>query len=140
MISPVRNWYVLHVGHLEELAKFRSDLKKEGILNPSDHSGYSALEDKVNTLLFIARISDSVLDLKYKIKSIFTDEIQGIVLSTVHKIKGLEADRVFIVRPDLLPMQVAKPWQAIQEKNLQYVAYTRAKLDLIFDNKWSDEE
>lgn len=123
-----------------ELFSFRKDLKKEGILNPKDHSGYTALEDKVMTLLFLARISDSVLDLKHKIKSIFTDEIQGIVLSTVHKIKGLEADRVFIIRPDLLPMQTAKPWQAVQEKNLVYVAYTRAKLDLIFDREWQDEE
>ena len=108
-------------------------------MNPNDHSGYNVLEDKVMTLLFLAKIADSILDLKHKIKSIFTDEIQGIVLSTVHKIKGLEANRVFIIRPDLLPMQTAKPWQHIQEKNLQYVAYTRAKLDLIFDNEWSDE-
>jgi len=121
-----------------ELKNFRNDLMKEGILDPKEHTGYAALEDKVDTLLFLARISDSILDLKHKIKLIFTDEIQGIVLSTVHKIKGLEADRVFIIRPDQLPMQTAKPWQAIQEKNLQYVAYTRAKLDLIFDNDWTD--
>ncbi len=123
----------------KELSDFRADLQKQGIIEPTDHSGYAALEDKVNTLLFLAQISDSVLDLKYKIKTIFTDEIQGIVLSTIHKIKGLEADRVFIIRPDLLPMQTPKAWQAIQEKNLQYVAYTRAKLDLIFDNEWQDE-
>lgn len=122
-----------------ELKSFRKDLKKEGVLNPNEHSGYTALEDKVMTLLFLTRISDSILDLKHKIKSIFTDDIQGIVLSTVHKIKGLEANRVFIIRPDLLPMQTAKPWQHAQEKNLQYVAYTRAKLDLIFDREWSDE-
>jgi len=122
-----------------ELQTYRHDLKKEGILNPKEHSGYTTLEDKVDTLLFLARLADSILDLKYKIKSIFTDEIQGIVLSTVHKIKGLEANRVFIIRPDLLPMQVSKPWQAIQEKNLQYVAYTRARLDLIFDNEWTDD-
>ena len=122
-----------------ELETYRDDLKKDGILNPADHSGYATLEDKVHTLLFLAKIADSILDLKHKIKSIFTDEIQGIVLSTVHKIKGLEADRVFIIRPDLLPMQVSKPWQAIQEKNLQYVAYTRAKQDLIFDNDWTDD-
>jgi superfamily I DNA/RNA helicase len=123
----------------KELSDFRADLQHQGILDPTDHSGYAALEDKVNTLLFLAQISDSVLDLKYKIKTIFTDEIQGIVLSTIHKIKGLEADRVFIIRPDLLPMQTPKAWQAMQEKNLQYVAYTRAKLDLIFDNEWQDE-
>ena len=122
-----------------ELAKFRKDLKSEGVLNPLEHSGYSALEDKVMTLLFLARISESIGDLKMKITTIFTDEIQGIVLSTVHKIKGLEANRVFIVRPDLLPMPNVRSWQYIQEKNLEYVAITRAKLELIYDRTWTDE-
>ena len=124
----------------KELATFRRDLMSEGILNPNEHSGYTALEDKVMTLLFLARLSDSIIDLKYKIKTIFTDEIQGICLSTVHKIKGLEANRVFIIRPDLLPLQNVKSWQYIQEKNLEYVAYTRAKLELIFDRNWTDEK
>jgi len=123
-----------------ELANFKSELKKEGILNPNEHSGYTALEDKVMTLLYLAKKSNSIVDLKHNIKIIFTDKIQGIVLSTVHKIKGLEANRVFIVRPDQLPMQTAKAWQAIQEKNLQYVAITRAKLELIYDNEWTNEE
>ncbi len=123
----------------EELASFRSDLKVSGVLNPHEHSGYITLEDKVMTLLFLARLSNSVVDLKNKIKTIFTDEIQGICLSTVHKIKGLEANRVFIIRPDLLPMQNVKSWQYIQEKNLEYVAITRSRLELIYDRNWSDE-
>jgi superfamily I DNA/RNA helicase len=123
-----------------ELATYRNELKKEGILNPNEHSGYTALEDKVMTLLYLAKKSNSVADLKHNIKIIFTDEIQGIVLSTIHKIKGLEANRVFIIRPDLLPMQTSKAWQAIQEKNLEYVAITRAKLDLIYDNEWTNED
>ncbi|MDA3779298.1 MAG: UvrD-helicase domain-containing protein [Bacteroidales bacterium] len=139
LIGKINNLEKLVSFWENELKSFRKDLKKEGVLNPNEHSGYSALEDKVMTLLFLTRISDSVMDLKYKIKSIFTDEIQGIVLSTVHKIKGLEANRVFIIRPDLLPMKTAKPWQYAQEKNLEYVAYTRAKLDLIFDREWTDE-
>jgi len=108
-------------------------------LNPSEHSGYSALEDKVMTLLFLAKLSTNITELKLNIRTIFTDEIVGICLSTVHKIKGLEANRVFIVRPDLLPLPNAHGWQSIQEKNLAYVAYTRAKLELIFDREWSDE-
>ncbi len=123
----------------EELSKFRKDLKSDGILNPNEHSGYSVLEDKVMTLLFLARLADSIPDLKLKIKTIFTDEIQGICLSTVHKIKGLEANRVFIIRPDLLPLPNVRSWQAIQEKNLEYVAITRAKLELIYDRTWTDE-
>jgi len=124
----------------EELSKFRKDLKSDGILNPSEHSGYSVLEDKVMTLLFLARLADSIPDLKLKIKTIFTDEIQGICLSTVHKIKGLEANRVFIIRPDLLPLPNVRSWQAIQEKNLEYVAITRSRLELIYDRNWSDEK
>lgn len=124
----------------DELETFRKDLKASGVINPFEHTGYVTLEDKVMTLLFLARLSDSIFDLKNKIRTIFTDEIQGICLSTVHKIKGLEANRVFIIRPDLLPMQNVKSWQAIQEKNLEYVAYTRAKLELIFDKTWTDEK
>lgn len=122
-----------------ELSSFRRDLKSDGILDPNEHSGYSALEDKVMTLLFLAKLATNITDLKASIRAIFTDEIQGICLSTVHKIKGLEANRVFIVRPDLLPMKNVKGWQYIQEKNLEYVAITRAKLELIYDNNWTDE-
>jgi DNA helicase-2/ATP-dependent DNA helicase PcrA len=123
-----------------ELAKFKKDLKADGILNPYEHSGYTALEDKVMTLLFLARLTDSIEGLKNSIRTIFTDEIQGIVLSTVHRIKGLESNRVFIIRPDLLPMKNVKGWQYIQEQNLFYVAITRARLELIYDRTWTDEE
>lgn len=140
LIGKINNIEKLIVFWEAELASMRKELKKEGVLNPTEHSGYSTLEDKVNTLLFLARISDSIIDLKYKIKSIFTDKIQGIVLSTVHKIKGLEADNVFIIRPDLLPMNTVKPWQFAQEKNLEYVAITRSRLNLIYDHNWTDEE
>ena len=123
----------------DELKKFKNDLKEEGILNPNEHSGYVALEDKVRTLIFLARLSNSIEDLKHNIHIIFTDKIEGIVLSTVHKIKGLEANRVFIIRPDLLPLQNARGWQYAQEKNLEYVAITRAKLELIYDHNFKDE-
>jgi superfamily I DNA/RNA helicase len=123
----------------DELSRFKKDLKSTGILNPVEHSGYSALEDKVTTLLFLAQFATSVEDLKIKIKAIFSDKIEGICLATVHKVKGLEANRVFIVRPDLLPLPNTRSWQYIQEKNLEYVAITRARLELIYDNNWKDE-
>lgn len=56
-----------------------------------------------------------------------------VVLSTIHKAKGLEADRVFIERSDLLPHPAAKKdWQQEQEQNILYVALTRAKEELYF--------
>lgn len=123
----------------KNLNEYKESLYNKGVINPNDDSGYTSLEDKVLTLLFISRLAKNIEDLKIKIKNIFSDEIEGIVLSTVHKSKGLEANRVFIVRPDLLPMKtVQKPWEVQQEKNLHYVAITRAKNELIYDNEWTD--
>jgi ATP-dependent exoDNAse (exonuclease V) beta subunit len=58
---------------------------------------------------------------------------EGISLSTIHKAKGLEANNVFIICPSLMPSKSAKQeWEITQEKNLIYVAYTRAKNKLAF--------
>jgi len=124
----------------KEIDKYKKELEDSGVININEHSGFVNLQDKVNTLLFLAKISNSVEDLKNKIRMIFKDDIEGIVLSTVHKVKGLEANRVFIIRPDLLPMKNVNYLQYVQEKNLEYVAYTRAKNELIFDYNWTDEE
>jgi DNA helicase-2/ATP-dependent DNA helicase PcrA len=140
LIGKIKNIKELTEYWEQEIQNFAIDLKSKGVLNPDEHTGYIALTDKVATLIFLSKLSNSIEDLKVKIKTIFTDEIEGICLSTVHKIKGLEANRVFIVRPDLLPMKNVKSgWQFLQEKNLEYVAITRAKTELIYDRKWSDE-
>lgn len=122
-----------------ELSTYRDKLKKRGILNYEEDTGYAILEDRINTLVFLAKLSNDIADLRSKISVIFTDDISGIMLSTVHKAKGLEANRVFIIRPDLLPMGTPKAWQYQQEKNLEYVAITRAKLELVYDYEWNDE-
>lgn len=52
-----------------------------------------------------------------------------ITLSTVHRAKGLEANRVFILYPNQMPARRKnqQPWEATQEKNILYVALTRAR-------------
>jgi len=68
-----------------------------------------------------------------RIEKIFSDDSDGICLSTVHKAKGLEADRVFIVEPAMMPAPFAKKdWEMVQEDNIAYVAYTRARQELVF--------
>jgi superfamily I DNA/RNA helicase len=126
----------------EKLDTYKLSLLAKGVINAEEDSAYTALEDKVLTLLFVARLSKNIEDLRLKIQSIFSDEIEGIILSTVHKAKGLEADRVFIVRPDLLPMtkNIRSQWEKQQENNLTYVAITRARKELVYDNKWTDED
>ena len=85
----------------------------------------------------IEALSEGVTDPKeviLKIKTIFSDnKNEGICLSNIHKSKGLEAERVFILQPELMPSKYAKKsWEIQQEHNLRYVAYTRAKTTLGF--------
>ena len=80
----------------------------------------------------------NVTELKSYIGKIFSDENikNAVILSTVHKAKGLEANRVIILLPDKLPLKFPrqKEWEIRQEMNLKYVALTRAKKELIFVN------
>jgi DNA helicase-2/ATP-dependent DNA helicase PcrA len=73
-------------------------------------------------------------DLRKSISDLFSDETEGIVLSSVHRAKGLEWSRVFIYKPSTLPLRWKNQTksQAEQEINLAYVAVTRAMHDLIF--------
>lgn len=71
------------------------------------------------------------------IEKLFTEEKAGVCFSTIHKSKGLENERVFIIERHLMPAKYAtKDWQKEQESNLEYVAYTRAKKLLAFVADW----
>lgn len=72
--------------------------------------------------------------LKERISKIYTDEnTDGIVLSTIHKSKGLEADRVFFLNSNLIPSQYAVSQEALySEYCLKFVAITRARNELIY--------
>lgn len=55
-----------------------------------------------------------------------------IILCSGHRAKGLEWDRVIVLRPDLMPHPGAKTdADRQQEQNLEYVIYTRAKKTLV---------
>jgi hypothetical protein len=75
-------------------------------------------------------------------KAEFVEKIQGlfcgdddrppVVLATIHRSKGDESDRVFLLGSNFLPYthKAIHEWQAKQERNLTYVALTRSKSDL----------
>jgi len=74
---------------------------------------------------------ESVEELNAAIDDLFTEDRPGVTLSTVHRAKGLESERVFILRPDKLPLvwKGQQAWQYEQELNLKYVAVTRVKFN-----------
>lgn len=68
-------------------------------------------------------------ELKRKIQSLFSDKEAEIKLFTIHKIKGLEAERVIVLDYDKLPLtwEGQKEWEEEQEENAEFVAISRAK-------------
>jgi DNA helicase-2/ATP-dependent DNA helicase PcrA len=76
-------------------------------------------------------------DIVKMIDRIFSDDVDGTVFSSVHRAKGLEADTVYIIRPDQLPLirKDQQEWELEQEMNLKYVALTRSKNRLVFVNQ-----
>lgn len=104
--------------------------KLSSLRNPE--AATAALYDKVDCLLEFCLRHGSVDAVLAAVERMFddADDANSVTLSTVHKAKGLERDRVWIIRPDLLPHP--KNQFAKQERNLLYVALTRAKKTLGF--------
>ena len=96
----------------------------------------SSVTDKAESLRVIMASTKAtrVEELVLEISAMFSDEKKSVLtLSTIHKSKGLEASRVFVLNYFLLPSKYAKTeWAIAQENNLAYVAITRAKKTLVF--------
>ena len=73
----------------------------------------------------LAETVASVEELTRKLEMLFNDEAgaASVMCSTVHKAKGLEADRVWVLEDTLRN-------GGIEEENCRYVAYTRARKEL----------
>ena len=108
-------------------------LRKKGIKSPSLHPKMEALLQKIEVLELLCDEVNTVSQLKAMLEDIFTEETKGILLTTIHKSKGLENDTIYFLCPELIPSKYAVlPWQLKQESNLKYVAITRAKKTLIY--------
>lgn len=120
-----------------ELEKIESDLIQIKGLSKDDvktNTQYSSFVDKVDAIRVVADGCGDLEEVIDKIEKIFSDDKKdGIILSTIHKAKGLEANNVYIIHPELMPSKNAKlDWEKQQEQNLMYVAYTRPKRKLGF--------
>lgn len=85
------------------------------------------------TAVNIAANQGTVKGLLLEIERIFEKKDNAVELCTIHKSKGLEADVVYILNEELIPSKFAlSPQQQLQERNLKYVARTRAKKELYY--------
>lgn len=94
------------------------------------------LRDKCDALLACYEGFGNLINIKSFKKSLsnlFVKKEDSVILSTIHTAKGLEAERVVFLHPELCPHTFKGQNQESlqQEKNLEYVALTRSKHTLI---------
>lgn len=94
--------------------------------------------DKAEVVEYLAADADAMADIFKRIDklSMTTEEdsgkapYDGIVLSSVHKAKGLEWDRVFLLESTFFRSKKATAAVLQEQDNIRYVAITRAKTHL----------
>lgn len=118
-----------------------TEIAKENAKRNPRETKIQAVTDKQLTLTAFADGCQTTEDVCRKIDSVFVDNPgRGVTFSSIHKAKGLEADRVFYLQPPETPGTPGlgwfeaklKAWEVEQENNLRYVAVTRAKEELIY--------
>lgn len=134
----------------DELDKVLNNImQKEGIdrENAKKQSVYNSFKEKLEVVELLSSKCDTPKQVINHIDNIFSNnDSEGITLSTIHKSKGLESERVFIIHPETMPSALAKKeWEKEQEEHLRYVAITRAKSYLGFIDKsqfdaWADAD
>lgn len=90
--------------------------------------------DRAECLVAIAEGSGASTagDLRAAIEKIFAATSSKVILSSIHRAKGLEFDLVLHLDPWRIPSKFAKtPTELEQEANLRYVAETRTKHTLL---------
>lgn len=93
------------------------------------------LQDRCSCIRVLCQGLETREQVEERINDLFKDQKDkgAVLLSSVHRSKGLEADTVYIYRPDLLPHpKLLEKSMGEQEHNLKYVAITRAIKRLVY--------
>lgn len=142
LLTYTYKWKVKDLNTFTE--RLNKHFQKEFDKNAKNSSKLQLLEDKLETLIILIERCQfiqktTVYDLQCLIKSMFSDSTEDnlpnvVVLSSIHKSKGLEFERTFILGNDqFIPSKYAnQDWQLEQEENLKYVSITRAKKELVY--------
>lgn len=119
---------------IERLNEFTNREFEKAIAKKNEAKA-AAIQDKSDTILVLIEglfeNDRTVAALLRVIEDLFSNKANAVVLATIHKAKGLEAQRVFWLNSSQCPAKWAKKdWQVQQEHNLCYVATTRAMSEL----------
>lgn len=141
LISFIRKWKEPKtLGELRNVLETHRNEEVTKLLAQYKDAQAGALAERIETIFVLIDsigLDQPIASLIDTIESMFkdTDKLpkKVITLSTIHKSKGREWDRVYLLgRAAYLPSPYARqPWQLQQEENLEYVAVTRAKSELL---------
>jgi DNA helicase II / ATP-dependent DNA helicase PcrA len=141
LIKLATRWKVKTVGTLINKLEAYKEKEIEKYKKKENESMCQVIEDQVETLaVFIdqCKVDDPISTLISKIQELFddTENKKILVLSTIHRSKGREWNRVFALGINhYSPSKYAKKdWELVQENNLLYVLVTRAKNHLTMVN------
>lgn len=122
------------VDQIAPLAELWLERKTKKLLekDPPAEEAAKLAEDQVACLVQLAREATSVGMVADAIRKLFVAEGNPdcVTLSTVHKAKGLERARVYLLRNTFL--RPRKGFVSEEEKNIMYVGITRAKRELVY--------
>lgn len=113
-------------------------LYDRGVENPSIHSSFQSLLEKTQIVTKLSVEFGGLSKAKNIVTDLFSDNIKNaVILSTIHKSKGLETDRVFFMDEDLIDDVWHGDFESMDpstysEKCLRYVCLTRAKKELVY--------
>jgi len=114
------------------LAKEEASLERRQI--DYDDQRWADLADRAECMtIFWSRSDAETISLfKREVAELFSEDKDNATrMCTIHRAKGLEAEVVHILNPELMPSRWARTsWEQQQERNLQYVAFTRSKREL----------
>lgn len=137
IINNLRSTKETNIAKAIRILKFKLEAAKQEFEDSNDRKSKLKLitmEDMVDATEILAFGCHTIDEVKSKINGLFSDtETKGIILSSAHKAKGLEANNVHIIKPEFMPLKtVSLDWEKEQEQNLHYVAITRAKDSLSY--------
>jgi superfamily I DNA/RNA helicase len=138
----IRNFEAESISDLEHKLSSWCSREVEKAMKKDNEALAEAIRDKEECVQYLIQSmqNPSLHGLEKIIDDMFSEKGNATVLATVHKAKGLEADRVWWLNRSLCPSRYAKKdWQMQQEANICYVAATRAKRELYFIEEEREE-
>jgi DNA helicase-2/ATP-dependent DNA helicase PcrA len=141
LINLCQKWKVSTISQLQERLEAYYVRENKKALKRDDSNRLSMLEDEKETMKVLiantqAKGGRNVHNLVTVIRNLFDDDVSGkgtVTLCSAHRSKGMEWKTVYIYgRNKYMPHhRASKTWEIEQEKNLIYVAVTRAMNELI---------